>query len=36
MAEVIADVFARIEEVLETYRVGQQPGSRATPTLKLV
>ncbi|HTE39718.1 MAG TPA: aminotransferase class I/II-fold pyridoxal phosphate-dependent enzyme [Steroidobacteraceae bacterium] len=36
MAEVITDVFARMEEVLDSYRAGQQLGSRATPTLKVV
>jgi alanine-synthesizing transaminase len=35
-AEVIADVFDRIEEVLESYASGQQPASRAAPNLKIV
>jgi alanine-synthesizing transaminase len=35
-AEVIADVFGRVEEVLESYASGQQPASRAAPNLKIV
>ena len=35
-AEVIADVFDRMEEVLESYASGQQPASRAAPNLKIV
>jgi alanine-synthesizing transaminase len=34
-AEVIADVFVRIEEVLDSYTAGQSPATRA-PNLKIV
>jgi len=35
-AEVLADVFKRIEEVLDSYASGQVPVSRAAPQLKAV
>jgi alanine-synthesizing transaminase len=35
-AEVLADVFKRIEEVLDSYASGQTPVSRAAPQLKAV
>jgi alanine-synthesizing transaminase len=35
-AEVLTDVFARIEEVLDSYASGQAPVSRAAPNLKIV
>jgi alanine-synthesizing transaminase len=35
-AEVLADVFGRIEEVLDSYASGQAPVSRAAPNLKVV
>jgi alanine-synthesizing transaminase len=35
-AEVLADVFKRIEEVLDSYASGQAPVSRAAPQLKAV
>jgi alanine-synthesizing transaminase len=35
-AEVIGDVFGRIEEVLDSYNAGQPPASRAAPNLKIV
>ncbi len=35
-AEVLADVFVRIEEVLDSYASGQVPVSRAAPNLKVV
>ncbi len=34
--EVIADVFGRMEEVLEAYASGQQPSSRTGPGLRVV
>jgi alanine-synthesizing transaminase len=35
-AEVIADVFGRMEEVLESYANGDQPESRPAPELRVV
>ena len=35
-AEVLADVFKRIEEVLDSYAAGQAPAARTTPSLKVV
>jgi len=34
--QVITDVFARIEELLEIYAAGDEPGSRAGPELRVV
>jgi alanine-synthesizing transaminase len=34
--EVVADVFGRMEEVLEAYAAGQQPSSRTGPGLRVV
>lgn len=35
-AEVLADVFVRIEEVLDSYAAGQPPASRTAATLRVV
>lgn len=35
-AEVLRDVFARMEEVLDSYAAGQRPASRPAPALKVV
>ncbi len=34
--QVIADVFGRMEELLENYAVGEQPASRPNPALRVV
>jgi alanine-synthesizing transaminase len=34
--QVIADVFARIEELLDSYAAGDQPATRANPALRVV
>ena len=35
-AEVLADVFRRMEELLESYASGVEPASRAAPELRVV
>ena len=34
--EVLAEVFRRMEELLDSYATGEQPESRAAPNLKVV
>jgi alanine-synthesizing transaminase len=35
-SEVLADVFVRVEELLDSYALGAKPASRATPELKVI